>query len=71
MKFYIAEKNIGNDIQKSDVQKVIDFLVKKGWDVAYGIRENELTSDDEKERQSEIEDAFADDFMNCLDELEI
>jgi len=69
MKFFVGEKNIGNEVTKADVQKVIDHLSQKGWDVAYGMRENELTSDDEKDRQRELEDAFADDFMNCLDEL--
>ncbi|KPA08813.1 hypothetical protein MHK_010968 [Candidatus Magnetomorum sp. HK-1] len=69
MKFYIGEKNIGIDATKEQVDQVIAYLKKKGWDVSYGMRENELTSDEENDRQEEIADAFADDFMNCLTEL--
>ncbi|MBF0452854.1 MAG: hypothetical protein HQK75_19280 [Candidatus Magnetomorum sp.] len=71
MKFYIGEKNIGNTATRADVQQVIERLIAKGWDVCYGMCENELTDDSEKERQQEIEDAFADDFMSSLAELGI
>jgi len=69
MKFYLGEKNIANDATKEQVEQVIDWLQKKGWDVSYGTRENELASDDEKNKQGEIENDFADDFMTCLGEL--
>ena len=69
MKFYIGEKNIGVDTTRNQVDQVIEYLKKKGWDVSYGMRENEITSDDEVDRQDEISNAFADDFINCLIEL--
>jgi len=69
MKFYLGEKNIGNEATKDQVDQVIAFLKNKGWDVSYGTKENTPESDDEKNRQSELEDAFADDFIACLDTL--
>jgi len=71
MKFYLGEKNIGNEATKEQVDQVINFLKNKGWDVSYGTKENIPESDDEKVRQRELEDAFADDFMACLDDLNL
>jgi hypothetical protein len=69
MKFYLGEKNIGNEATKDQVDQVISCLKNKGWDVSYGTKENSLKSDDEKIKQKELEDAFADDFMTCLNIL--
>jgi hypothetical protein len=69
MKFYLGEKNIGNDASRDQVDQVITCLKNKGWDVSYGTKENMPESDDEKLRQNELEDRFADDFMICLDTL--
>jgi hypothetical protein len=71
MKFYLGEKNIGNEATKTQVDQVIDYLKNKGWDVSYGTQENTPETDDEKMRQRELEEAFADDFMACLDALEL
>jgi hypothetical protein len=69
MKFYLGEKNIGNEATKDQVDKVITYLKNKGWNISYGTKENALESDDEKIQQRELEDAFADDFMTCLNTL--
>jgi len=69
MKFYLGEKNIGNDATKDQVDQIITALKNKGWNVSYGTQENTPETDDEKMRQREIEDAFADDFINCLNDL--
>jgi len=69
MKFYLGEKNIGNEATKEQVDQLISCLTNKGWDVSYGTKENSPENDDEKIRQRELEDAFADDFMTCLDDL--
>jgi hypothetical protein len=71
MKFFLGEKNIGNEATKEQVDQVIHHLKNKGWDVSYGTKENTPESDDEKMRQRELEDNFADDFMACLDALEL
>ncbi len=69
MKFYIAEKNIGPDATREDVDGLIRRLAARGWDVAYGERANEITDPAEAGDQQSITDRFADDFMACLAEM--
>ncbi len=70
MKFFIAEQNIGNDATKEQAERLIEILKAKGWDVEYGIKRNVATDESESGQEEKIQDAFADDFMNCLDEME-
>ncbi|UCD32387.1 MAG: hypothetical protein JSV38_00315 [Desulfobacterales bacterium] len=71
MKFYIAEGNLGGGATKEQAQKVIEMLKAKGWDVAYGVKKNVATDISEFGREESIQDAFANDFMACISELEI
>jgi muramidase (phage lysozyme) len=71
MQFYLGEKNIGNDATRDQVDQIITHLKNKGWNVFYGTKENTPETDDDKMRQRELEDAFAEDFMTCLDDLGI
>jgi hypothetical protein len=70
MKFFIAEQNIGNDATKEQAERLIEKLKAKGWDVEYGIKRNVATDVSEFGQEERIQDAFADDFMSCLDEME-
>jgi hypothetical protein len=70
MKFYIAEKNIGDDITKEQAKKLIELLKDKGWDVEYGMGKNKPTNISEFGREEQIYQAFADDFMTCISQLE-
>jgi hypothetical protein len=70
MKFYIAEKNIGPDATRKEVDQLIARLITKGWDVAYGHQENQLTDPAEKREEQNIMDRFANDFMGCLKEMD-
>jgi hypothetical protein len=70
MKFFIAEQNIGNDATKEQAERLIEILKAKGWDVEYGIKRNVATDVSEFGQEERIQDAFADDFMSCLDEME-
>jgi len=70
MKFFIAEQNISNDAAKEQAEKLIEILKAKGWDVEYGIKRNVATDISEFGQEERIQDAFADDFMSCLDEME-
>ncbi len=70
MKFFLAEQNIGNDATKEQAEKLIEILKAKGWDVEYGIKRNVATDVSEFGQEEKIQDAFADDFMSCLDEME-
>ena len=70
MKFFIAEQNISNDAAKEQAEKLIEILKAKGWDVEYGIKRNVATDVTEFGQEERIQDAFADDFMSCLDEME-
>ena len=71
MKFYIAEQNIGDDATKEHAEKVIEMLKKKGWDVEYGIKRNVATDVSEFGKEESIQDAFANDFMTCISQLEL
>ncbi len=69
MKFFIAEQNIGNDATEEQAERLIEILKAKGWDVEYGIKRNVATDESEFGQEEKIQDAFADDFMSCLDEM--
>jgi len=70
MKFFIAEQNIGGDATKEQAEKLIALLKKKGWDVEYGVKRNVASDVSEFGREDSIQDAFANDFMLCLSEIE-
>ena len=70
MKFFIAEQNIGDDTTKEQALKVIELLKAKGWDVQYGIGKNVATDVSEFGQEEQIQDRFADDFMNCIAHIE-
>lgn len=70
MKFYISEKNIGDDVTRSQAEKVIEMLKQKGWDVAYGMKKNKPTDISEFGQEDKIYQSFADDFMTCIAQLE-
>lgn len=71
MKFYIAEQNIGDDATKEQAEKVIEMLKAKGWNVEYGIKRNVATDVSEFGQEESIQDAFSNDFMACISQLEI
>lgn len=71
MKFFIAEQNIGDDATKEQAEKVIEMLKAKGWNVAYGIKRNVATDISEFGQEESIQDAFANDFMTVISELEL
>ncbi|MBW1724972.1 MAG: hypothetical protein JRD87_02425 [Deltaproteobacteria bacterium] len=70
MKFFIAEQNIGDDATKEQAEILVELLKKKGWDVEYGIKRNVATDVSEFGQEDSIQDAFANDFMLCLSEIE-
>jgi len=70
MKFLIAEQNIGDDAAKEQAEKLIELLKEKGWDVEYGIGRNVATDVSEFGQEEKIQEAFADDFMICLSQME-
>jgi hypothetical protein len=70
MKFFIAERNIGDDVTKEQAEKVIELLKQKGWDVQYGIGNNVATDVSEFGKEEEIQEKFANDFMLCIDQVE-
>ncbi len=70
MKFLIAEQNIGGGATRDQAEKVIELLRKRGWDVAYGVGRNVATDISEFGKEDQIQDAFSDDFMACIAELE-
>ena len=69
MKFYISEGNIGGSATREQTDQVIASLKEKGWDVTYGVAENTVTDIAEFGREGAIQDAFADDFVACLDAM--
>ena len=71
MKFYIAEGNLGGDATKEQAKKVIEMLKTKGWDVEYGIKRNVASDVSEFGQEESIQDAFTNDFMACISQLEI
>jgi hypothetical protein len=66
MKFYIAEQNMGGDTTKEQAERVIEMLREKGWDVEYGVGKNRATDVSEFGREEAIQDAFGQEFMNCI-----
>jgi len=70
MKFYIAEQNIDEEATKEQAEKLIEMLKEKGWDVEYGIKRNVATDVSEFGQEEKLQDAFAEDFMNCISQLE-
>ena len=70
MKFLIAEQNIGDDATKEQAEKLIELLKEKGWDVEYGIGKNVANDVAEFGQEEKIQEAFADDFMICISQLE-
>ena len=70
MKFFIAEGNLGGKATRKQVDRLIELLKAKGWDVQYGAAPNRATDVSEFGREEAIQDAFADDFMVCLAQIE-
>ena len=70
MKFFIAEQNIGDDATKEQALKVIELLKTKGWDVQYGIGKNVAIDVSEFGQEEQIQDRFANDFMDCIAQIE-
>ena len=70
MKFFIAEQNLGGDATKEQALKVIELLKAKGWEVAYGIGKNVATEVSEFGQEEQIQNRFADDFMECIAQIE-
>lgn len=70
MKFYIAEQNIDEEATKEQAEKLIEMLKEKGWDVEYGIKRNVATDVSEFGQEEKLQDAFAEDFMNCISQME-
>jgi hypothetical protein len=71
MKFYLAEGNLGGGVTREQVDAVIQKLKDRGWHVEYGTGNNKAEDISEFGREESLLDAFSDDFMLCLDELEI
>ena len=70
MKFFIAEQNLGGKATKEQAERLIEILKAKGWDVEYGIKRNVATDVSEFGQEERIQDAFADDFISCLEDME-
>ena len=70
MKFFLSEKNLGTDATKEQTCAVIEMLVQKGWDVAYGEKANEVTDRSELGQEEELMDAFTIDFLKCIEQVE-
>jgi hypothetical protein len=70
MKFFIAEQNIGDDATKEQAEKLIELLKARGWDVEYGVKRNVATDVSEFGQEESIQSKFADDFMDCLSQME-
>jgi hypothetical protein len=70
MKFFLSEKNLGDEATKEQALAVIDMLVQKGWDVAYGEKANQVTDPSEQGQAEQIMDQFTEDFLRCLDQVE-
>jgi len=70
MKFFIAEQNIGHDAKKGQAEKLIEMLKARGWDVEYGIKRNVATDVSEFGQEERLQSKFADDFMDCLAQME-
>jgi hypothetical protein len=71
MKFYIAEKNIGPDATRKQAESLIERLRAKGWEVEYGLGKNKPTEISEFGREEKIVESFAEDFIRCIEELNL
>ena len=71
MKFFIEERNIGNDATKEQALELIEMLKKMGWDVEYGRGKNKPADISEFGREENITDSFSNAFMGCIDKLGI
>jgi hypothetical protein len=69
MKFYLAEGNIGKGTTREQVDNVIELLRSKGWKVEYGVQKNKAEDVTEFGREEEIQAAFSEDFMTCVEIL--
>jgi len=70
MKFFIAEQNISDDATKEQAEKLIEMLKARGWDVEYGVKRNVATDVSEFGKEESIQSKFADDFMDCIAQME-
>ena len=70
MKFFIAEQNISDDATKEQAEKLIEMLKVRGWDVEYGVKRNVATDVSEFGHEESIQSKFADDFMDCIAQME-
>ena len=70
MKFFLSEKNLGGEATKKQTLAVIEMLVQKGWDVEYGEKENTVSDPSERGQEEKLMDAFTDDFLQCLAQVE-
>ena len=70
MKFFIMERNIGEDATKEQAEKLIEMLKANGWDVEYGAKRNVATDVSEFGQEDRLQSKFADDFMDCLSKME-
>jgi hypothetical protein len=70
MKFFIAEQNISDDATKEQAEKLIEMLKARGWDVEYGVKRNVATDVSEFGQEESIQSKFADDFMDCIAQME-
>jgi len=71
MIFFLAEGNLGGNATRQQVDAVIQKLKEKGWHVEYGVGNNKAEDISEFGREDSLLDAFTDDFMACLDELQL
>ena len=71
MKFFLSEKNLGTESTKEQTLQVIKLLVQKGWDVEYGQKANEVTDQSELGQEEKLMDAFTEDFLSCLEQIDV
>jgi hypothetical protein len=70
MKFFIMEQNIDDNATKEQAEKLIEMLKARGWDVEYGAKRNVATDVSEFGQEDSIQSKFADDFMDCIAQME-
>ena len=70
MRFFLAEGNLGSGATREQVDAVIQKLKDKGYHVEYGAGNNKPEDISEFGREQILLDAFSDDFMLCLNEIE-
>jgi hypothetical protein len=71
MKYFLSEGNLGSGATREQVDAVIQKLKARGWHVEYGAGNNKPEDISEFGQEQILLDAFSEDFMACLDELEI